>query len=131
MAGERQGNAMTEASAIHGYHAHVYYRNEAERAEAAVLRAELIGRFDVTPGRWRDQPVGPHPSPMYQIAFGADVFPELMPWLMLNRRGLTVLVHPDTGNDLADHGTHPLWLGEVLPLDLAFLAGFAGTPGSA
>lgn len=122
---------MTDASAIRGYHAHVYYRNEAERAEAALVRAQLIAGFPVTPGRWRDAPVGPHPAPMYQVAFAADVFADLLPWLMLNRRGLTVLVHPETGDDLADHGTHPLWLGEKLDLDLEFLAGFAGTPGRA
>lgn len=37
---------------------------------------------------------------------------------MLNRRGLTILVHPETGDDLADHSKHALWLGAVLPLDL-------------
>ena len=30
-------------------------------------------------------------------------FPDIVPWLMLNRRGLTVFVHPETGDNLADH----------------------------
>ena len=125
---------MTEqksAATIHGYHAHIYYRNDAERAEAAVLRSQIMAGFEVTPGRWRDQPVGPHPLPMYQMAFAAEVFPAIMPWLMLNRRGLTVLVHPETGDDVADHDIHPLWLGEKLPLGIEFLRGFAGQPGRA
>ncbi len=120
-----------DAGTIHGYHAHIYYRNEAERAEAAVLRRQIMARFDVIPGRWRDMPVGPHPLPMFQMAFAADVFPALTPWLMLNRRGLTVLVHPETGDEVSDHAIHPLWLGEVLDLNIAFLWAFVGQPGSA
>ena len=112
------------ASDIRGYHAHIYYRNPAEKAEAAVLRSQLEQRFDVTMGRWRDTPVGPHPLPMYQVAFAVDQFAAFVPWLMLNRRDLTILVHPETGQDVPDHGIHPIWMGEVLALDLAFLAQF-------
>ena len=114
----------TSAESINGYHAHIYYRNEAEKAEAAVLRSQLTQNFTVTPGRWRDEPVGPHPLPMYQIAFEAGEFSRLVPWLMLNRRDLTVLVHPETGNDVPDHRDHPIWMGEKLPLDIEFLKQF-------
>ena len=105
---------MTDIAA---YHAHVYYRDEAERARAALLREALAARFPVQLGRWRDMPVGPHPAPMYQVAFAADVFPALVPWLMLSRDGLVVLVHPETGRPRADHLHHAAWLGTVLPLD--------------
>ena len=91
--------------AIPSYHAHVYY-DDASRATAARLREALAARFEVRTGRWRDAPVGPHPEPMYQVAFDAGVFPDLVPWLMLNRRGLTVLVHPETGDGFADHRDH-------------------------
>ena len=76
--------------AITGYHAHVYY-DEASRAEAAALREAADARFKVVLGRWRDMPVGPHPQAMYQIAFGVEEFPRLVPWLMLNRGSLVVL----------------------------------------
>lgn len=109
---------------ITGYHAHIYYRNEAEKAEAAVLRSQLGASFDVTLGRWRDTPVGPHPLPMYQVAFAPRVFAEFVPWLMLNRRDLTILVHPETGEEVPDHQTHPIWLGEKLTLDVEFLRQF-------
>ncbi len=29
------------------------------------------------------------------------------------------MVHPNTGNDLADHGDWPLWMGEIPELNLA------------
>lgn len=112
------------ATDINGYHAHIYYRNEAEKAEAAVLRSQLASTFDVQLGRWRDTPVGPHPLPMYQVAFAPGVFADFVPWLMLNRRDLTILVHPETGEEVPDHQTHPIWLGEKLDLDVEFLRQF-------
>jgi DOPA 4,5-dioxygenase len=58
---------------------------------------------------------------MYQVAFAPDQFAQVVPWLMLNRNGLDVLVHPNTGDDLGDHRDRALWLGEKLPLNLEFL----------
>jgi DOPA 4,5-dioxygenase len=55
---------------------------------------------------------------MYQVAFAPAELPRLLPWLMLNHGGLDVLLHPETGNDLADHTAHGVWLGEKLPLRL-------------
>jgi DOPA 4,5-dioxygenase len=37
---------------------------------------------------------------------------------MLNRDGLTILLHAETGNDYADHTDHAVWLGAMLPLRL-------------
>ena len=105
---------------ITGYHAHVYY-DEASRAEAAALREAAEARFEVVLGRWRDMPVGPHPQAMYQMAFGVEEFPRLVPWLMLNRGSLVVLVHPLTKDEYEDHAHHALWLGAVLPLKLEVL----------
>jgi DOPA 4,5-dioxygenase len=44
------------------------------------------------------------------------LFPALVPWLMLHRDGLTVLVHPNSGRPRDDHLSHALWLGQVLPV---------------
>lgn len=114
-------SAAAEASpAIAGYHAHVYY-DPASRAVAAALREALAERFRVALGRWRDAPVGPHPQAMYQVAFEVEEFARLVPWLMLNRGELVVLVHPLTGDEYADHAHHALWLGAKLPLALEVL----------
>jgi DOPA 4,5-dioxygenase len=53
---------------------------------------------------------------MYQIAFPPDMLADFVPWLMLNRDGLTVLLHPETGDDFTDHTAHAAWFGAVLPL---------------
>ncbi len=107
----------SEPAGITGYHAHIYY-DDASRETAARVREALGARFEVKLGRWRDSPVGPHPRPMYQVAFDADQFDRVVPWLMLNRSGLVVFVHPCTGDDLAAHSDLALWLGETLDLDL-------------
>ena len=75
-------------------------------------------RFGVELGRWHDKPIGPHPCGSYQVAFAPALFGALVPWLALNRRGLVILVHPETGDAVADHTDHALWLGDKLRLDI-------------
>ena len=70
----------------------------------------------VTLGRWHDTPVGPHTQSMYQLAFPPPLLASFLPWLMLNRDGLSILLHPGTGDAYADHIDHAVWLGSVLPL---------------
>ncbi len=112
---------MENPQTINGYHAHVYYKNDEERARAAEIRDYVDANYHVVMGRWRDMPVGPHPVPMYQIAFENALFDKLVPWLMLNRQGLDILVHPNTADAVIDHRDNPLWLGEKLTLNIAFL----------
>lgn len=81
---------------IASYHAHIYYDVATTKAEAAILRQQIAERFSVRVGNWHDELVGPHKQSMYQIAFGTAVFASLVPWLMLNRRGLSILIHPNT-----------------------------------
>ncbi|WP_427159435.1 DOPA 4,5-dioxygenase family protein [Aliinostoc sp. HNIBRCY26] len=111
---------MKENSTITGFHAHIYYQPET-RSVAAKIREELGTRFEVQLGRWHDQPIGPHPQSMYQVAFSPNQFPQVVPWLMLNREGLDILIHPETGDDLTDHTAHALWLGNRLELNINFL----------
>jgi aromatic ring-cleaving dioxygenase len=119
----RMEEAPKEIDAIADYHAHVYYdpAEPESRARAAALRGWVEARFPVRMGRWHDVPVGPHPTAMYQIAFAAEVFPTLVPFLMLNRMGLTVLLHPESGRPRDDHTRHAAWLGEVLTLKAEIL----------
>jgi len=108
-------------SAITGYHAHVYF--DAASREKARQLCEAAGRkFRLTVGRMHDKPVGPHPRGSCQLAFGPEQFAEIIPWLIVNRGGLTVFAHAETGNALEDHTEHVLWLGASEPLDLSALS---------
>lgn len=108
---------MRNRGDITEFHAHVYFNTD-EREKAETLREALGARFSVKVGAWHEKPVGPHTQPMYEVAFARDQFGPLVTWLMLNRDGLSILVHPLTGDPVADHTKTPLWLGEPQPLDI-------------
>ncbi len=55
------------------------------------------------------------------MSFSTQLFAEFVPWLRVNHGDLAILIHPRTGDDLADHTDHALWLGEKLELDLSQL----------
>jgi DOPA 4,5-dioxygenase len=103
-------------AAIASFHAHVYFDGPEQRETALALREQIGQRFAVAMGRVHDVPIGPHARAMYQVAFDVGSFGKIVPWLMLNRQGLTVLVHTNTRNERADHLSHALWMGEVLDI---------------
>ncbi|MEO6918106.1 MAG: DOPA 4,5-dioxygenase family protein [Collimonas sp.] len=103
---------------IAGYHAHIYY-DAATMPQAVALCEEAARRFTLAMGRAHQKPVGPHPDWSCQLAFEPAVFSEMIPWLALHRDGLVVFIHPLTGDDLADHRDHAIWMGAVRPLKLS------------
>jgi aromatic ring-cleaving dioxygenase len=102
-------------SEIAHYHAHIYF-DAASRASAIALREQIAARFPVQLGRVWEQAAGPHPTPQYQAAFACDQFHKLVPWLMLNRPNLSILIHPNTERETDDHHLSALWLG--LPMSI-------------
>ena len=108
---------MTE---LKGYHAHVYY-NADTKPVAAQLRETIISKFAVEPGGFSDEPRGPHPISQFNVIFETEEFQKIVPWLMLNREGLDVLVHPLTESSYDDHSTNALWLGTPVPMRLDIL----------
>jgi aromatic ring-cleaving dioxygenase len=104
-----------ESTRITDYHIHVYYDPES-RDHAAQLREWVEERFTVRMGRWHDAPVGPHVQAMYQIQFETELFPTLVPFVMMNRMGLTILLHPQSGRPRDDHTINATWMGAVLPV---------------
>ncbi len=105
------------------FHAHIYFSAE-QAPPAAALRAEIDDTFPALQvGTFHTRPVGPHPKGMFQVAFTADQLTEFLPWLLRSRQGLTVLVHPETGDDLEDHTTHAMWIGAPLELNTAIFSG--------
>ncbi len=109
---------------IRQFHAHVYFDLPAA-AQARELCQRVAERFAVRMGRVHERPVGPHPRGSCQLAFAADRFGDVIPWLALNRGGLVVFVHPDTGDALKDHTEHALWMGAREALDLSAFEGAA------
>jgi aromatic ring-cleaving dioxygenase len=104
--------------AIRDFHAHIYYdAEEVERARE--LAASVQARFPVAVGHFHLRAVGPHPRGSVQLTVPTDAFGEVAQFLALNRGGLTVFAHAETGHDLADHTDHVIWFGPSEPLDLS------------
>jgi len=103
-----------------GYHAHVYYNAETKE-KAAALRAALAENFKVEAGGLSDEPRGPHPVPQFNVIFETPEFDSVVPWLMLNRDGLDVLVHPLTDSSFNDHTAFAMWLGNPVKLKTEIL----------
>jgi aromatic ring-cleaving dioxygenase len=112
-------------STIRGFHAHVYFDTDT-RDIAERIYETLARDFGLELGRIHDDAVGPHTKPMFQVDIEPEQFATVVPWLMINRGGLSVFVHPRTDDHLADHETHPLWMGEPLAIDLEMIRSYVG-----
>jgi aromatic ring-cleaving dioxygenase len=116
-------NLMTSEHAP--YHAHIYYelgdRNPAERLHQQLSSAKGVGDFVnvLFVGDMRDKNLGPHPKPQFEVHFLKDVLPRVLQ--LIKTSGLTALVHPLTDDDVADHASLAVWIGEPLPLDHSVL----------
>lgn len=102
---------------IQGYHAHVYF-NEHSIDRARALCEAATAKFAIQMGRVHQGLVGPHPDWSCQLAFGHEQFADVVLWLALNREDFVVFLHPLTGDELADHTAHAIWMGAVRPLNL-------------
>ena len=101
---------------IKSYHAHIYF-DEDSFAKAALLRRWAAERFPVELGNWNLEPRGPHVTPSFYFGFTNDLLPVLVPWLQLNSLGLTILIHPNTGDGRADHLYYALWVNRAQPVN--------------
>ena len=107
------------------FHAHIYYVPQTRplalalqsRFQAAKAAGEVTDLLFI--GELRDHKVGPHRLPQFEIHFPHSTLAQLRP--MLEGAGLTVLIHPLTLDDMADHTTLGDWIGEPLDLDLSVL----------
>ncbi len=102
---------------IQDYHAHVYY-DAASLKRARRVCETLRDTFAIPMGRMHEKNVGPHPRWSCQLTIPPEKFADVVSWLLLNREGLTIFAHAQTGAELTDHTKHTLWMGEMLPLDL-------------
>ena len=115
---------MTTKSAP--YHAHIYYYDSQDRVTAERLHQELSNAQGVSDfvsvlfvGEMRDKKVGPHPKPQFEVHLHEETLLKVL--TLIKASGLTALVHPLTDDDLADHTSLALWIGEPLPLDHSVL----------
>lgn len=108
------------SQAISGYHIHIYYWSGNYgygRHVAEWFCQDIADIFseDVQEPPHFISPIGPHTQPNFSLSIKPDSFGRVVSWLQCNRRdrqlGLSILIHPETGNDVKDHLESSLWLG--------------------
>ena len=118
LAREGSGAHMAAMAAIRDFHAHIYFDPD-QLAEAQELARKAQERFGVSVGHFHLGPVGPHPRGSVQLTVQPEQFGDFAQWAALNRSGLTIFAHAETGEDLADHTDPVIWFGPSEPLNLS------------
>jgi DOPA 4,5-dioxygenase len=108
---------MEAASAIRGYHAHIYFDPD-QLAAAEAFAAAAKARFKLAVGHFHDAPVGPHRRGSCQLTLRREVFAAFALWAPEARGDLTIFAHGLSGDDRADHTRFVIWFGPSEPLDL-------------
>lgn len=113
-----------------GFDLHIYYmqNNQSQSKFARELWQRIRYEFpELRIYKFWEKPVGPHPYAMFEVnVFTPEQFGAFVPWLVINRGPLSVLLHPncDDKDDVRDHTQRATWLGEKVPLDIGMLRDF-------
>lgn len=121
----KYGLSFTHPVQYYDFHVYYYARIEESRAEADELRAALLAAFPqecaegaiIVKKLPDDRVIGPHITQFWEADVKRpEVFVQVLSWFQLHHGALLVLIHPQTGDDLADHTDRALWLGTRLPV---------------
>ncbi|KAI8898370.1 DOPA-like domain-containing protein [Globomyces pollinis-pini] len=103
---------------IKEYHFHTYwFLNDPVTESIAV---DLFNQISLSnfgkPLRVNRSPVGPHPIGSFETWVPIEYFGEAYSFFTLNRKGLSVLLHPLTREEVKDHTERAMWMGAPMPL---------------
>ncbi|KAG0356396.1 hypothetical protein BG005_004687 [Podila minutissima] len=120
--------SLTSEPATDSLKSTIAAENNAKSRESAVAirdkLTELIDQGYVTivpqevPGGVHAGPIGPHVIGSFEVWCPIESFARTFSWFTLNRSKHSVLVHPLTKEQLLDHSTRAVWMGQPLPLDI-------------
>ena len=115
-------NAKPDDS-VQGYHVHIYF----ERGTPSEKLAELLAKRTEAKSGGKineiiryNKLVGPHTKPNIALHIKPEGFAEIVSTLQLDSKGLSILIHPETGDDEKDHAERPMWIGKSVDLNMAF-----------
>lgn len=102
------------------FHSHIYYTAET-KPKAELLHKLLIQKFStaVRVSALYDELMGPHPFFMFEADFKAELFLKVIHFLSEHREGLSILIHPLSGNSVLDHTDYAMFLGQKENLNLS------------
>jgi aromatic ring-cleaving dioxygenase len=102
------------------FHSHIYYTPEV-KPKALNLQKKIKDNFASTVrcSGLHDQLMGPHPFWMFEADFKSDLFLDMIDFLIEHRDGLSILIHPLSGNAVLDHTDYALFLGRKEKLNIS------------
>lgn len=117
-----QPNPETPRPPVNAYHVHIYFQpGTASEQDAVNIVQKLDERF---PGAIKNAhrvgKVGPHIETNIGATILPESFGEVVSWLQMNSKGLSILVHPRTGDEWVDHKEAAMWLGEQVGFNEKF-----------
>ena len=74
------------------YDIHVYWRNDEERNEAILLKKVLLEN-NVQCFSFVEQPIGPHPLPMFEAHVDSERLAGIEQLLTENRKNCSILIY--------------------------------------
>src|SRR5687768_8547651 len=103
------------------YHIHVYF-NQAAGPAPETLKAEITQNFPALRHRkFHEKPIGPHPAGQFVVYAPGNRHDAVKSFLEANNKGLSILIHPVTGDDVVDHDEQNTeWINAKLKLDTSF-----------
>ncbi|KAK6205397.1 dopa 4,5-dioxygenase family-domain-containing protein [Scheffersomyces amazonensis] len=119
------GLSYTYPVQYYDFHIYYYAHNKKSLEESDALRAKLLADFPEDSANGSilvkklptDKIIGPHPTQFWEADVRRpEVFIKVLSWFQLYHGNLSVLIHPQTGDDLEDHTNRALWLGEKVTL---------------
>lgn len=127
-----EGDCKFEAP-VRSYDVHVYFvqTDEVGVAEARALHAQIVESFpELGVHKFWAAPIGPHAIGNFEINLKTPShLAKFVPWIQVNRRGFSVLVHPNTGYPIQDHTVNAMWVGEKQVLNVSMLEEYTETYG--
>jgi len=127
---------MSFTAPITSYDFHIYYTISA-RDIAINLKTKIFNNFSkeiqqdklVFKYLKSDSITGPHSLPFIEVDIQCPlVFIKFFSWIQLNNMGLSVLIHPNSGDAFKDHTIHTAWIGDKVEINTDMLKGLQGYP---
>ena len=110
-------------SNLKGYHIHIYHGEDGAYKDAAKQLTEALMRaFPTELTRAKNiGAVGPHQEPNTSIDVCSLDIASLIFWLAFKSGGtLSILLHPNTGDDETDHLEHSVWFNRSTEYNMTF-----------
>lgn len=115
---------------VFGYHVHIYFdHGSSSEKDACILteHAQAVSGELINEIIRYDELVGPHTKPNYALHIKKAGFAEIVGDLQLYNNGLSILIHPETGDDEVDHADRAMWIGKPVELNMEYFDCYCGS----